>query len=253
MPMHDWTRAGAGAYHNFRFLWVAALIDRLNAGLLPAGFFAMAERSIGQPESDCGMKSNAGDGRNPQSEIRNPESRGCPIAPVRSRTRFVLSVPPEQERYARKTHRVIVRHELGDVVAVIEIVSPGNKDRLLSLQTFVWKAVDLIQQQVNLMVIDPFPPGQHDPEGVPATIWSEFSNEPFELPKDKPLTLAAFQVEPIKTAHIETIAVGDPLPDMPLFLYGEFGIDVPLEETYQTTWGVLPIELRELVETAPRQ
>ena len=247
MPMHDWTRVRAGTYHNFHVLWMSSITNRLNAGLLPAGYFAMAEQIIGQPEPDV-VTLQAGPRRN-----QPPSNGGVAIAPVRSKTRFVLSVPPEQERYARKTHRVVVRHELGDVVAVIEIVSPGNKDRLLSIQTFVWKAVDLLQQQVNLLVIDPFPPGRHDPEGVPAAIWSEFSNEPFELPKDKPLTLAAFQVEPIKTAHVETIAVGDPLPDMPLFLYGEYGIDAPLEETYQTTWGVLPIELRELVETAGGQ
>ena len=72
----------------------------------------------------------------------------------------------------------------------------------------------------------------------------------FELPRDKPLTLASYQAEPIKTAYVETIAVGDRLPDMPLFLYGEFGIDVPLEETYQTTWNVLPIEIRQLLEPA---
>jgi hypothetical protein len=36
---------------------------------------------------------------------------------------------------------------------------------------------------------------------------------------------------------------------MPLFLDGECGIEVPLEETFQTTWGVLPVELREVVET----
>ncbi len=35
---------------------------------------------------------------------------------------------------------------------------------------------------------------------------------------------------------------------MPLFLYGEHHIYVPLEETYQTTWSVLPVEIRILLE-----
>ena len=38
---------------------------------------------------------------------------------------------------------------------------------------------------------------------------------------DKPLTLAAYQVGPVRTAYIEPVAVGDRFPDMPLFLYGE--------------------------------
>ena len=33
-----------------------------------------------------------------------------------------------------------------------------------------------------------------------------------------------------------------------LFLFEAAYITVPLEETYQTTWNVLPVQLRELLE-----
>lgn len=52
MPMHNWAGVKSGVYHNFHFRWIAAIMDRLNAGLLPAGYFAMAEQIIGQPETD---------------------------------------------------------------------------------------------------------------------------------------------------------------------------------------------------------
>ena len=245
MPMHDWTRVKAGTYHNFHVLWMSSITNRLNAGLLPAGFFAMAEQIVGRPETDVVTLQT---GARPKPSVAS--NGGVAIAPVRPKTRFVLPIPPEKERYARKANRIAIHHELGEVVAVIEIVSPGNKDRKRSLQTFADKAVDLLQQQVNLLIIDPFPPGPHDPNGIHGAIWGELTDQPFELPKDKPLTLAAYQVEPIKTAYVETIAVGDRLPDMPLFLYDEYGIDVPLEETYETTWNVLPVEIRQLLETA---
>ena len=48
MPMHNWARVMSGDYHNFHFRWLAAIMDRLNAGLLPAGYFAMAEQIIAQ-------------------------------------------------------------------------------------------------------------------------------------------------------------------------------------------------------------
>ncbi len=275
MPMHDWTRVKAGTYHNFHYRWVAAIMDRLNAGLLPSGFFAMAEQIIGRPETDVvtlqrGARPKLPAAANGGVAIAPVFTAGVPMftagvpmftagvpvftagVPVRPKTRFVLPIPPDQERYARKANRIVIHHELGEVVAVIEIVSPGNKDRKHSLQTFAWKAVDLLQQQVNLLIIDPFPPGPHDPSGIHAAIWSELTDQPFELPKDKPLTLAAYQVAPMKTAYVETIAVGDHLPVMPLFLYDEYGIDVPLDETYQTTWNVLPIEIRQLLEPANR-
>ena len=173
---------------------------------------------------------------------------GVAVAPARPRTRFVLPIAREQERYARKANQIVIHHELGDVVAVIEIVSPGNKDRTHSLRSFVDKAIDILQQQVNLLIIDPFPPGHHDPQGIHGAIWNEFTDQPFELPPDKPLTFAAYQVEPIKTAYVEPIAVADRLPDMPLFLLDEYNVNVPLEETYQTTWNVLPVEIRQLLE-----
>ncbi len=241
MPMHDWTRVTAGTYHNFHYRWIAAMMDRLNSGMLPSGFFAMAEQIIGRPETDVVTLQAAG-----RSQPPDLSHCGVAMASPRPTTRFVL--PLEQERYARKAHRIAIHHTLGAVVAVIEIVSPGNKDRKNTLRAFVIKAVELIDGGVNLLIVDPFPPTRHDPQGIHKVIWDEFTSDPFELPADKPLTLAAYQVAPSKTAYVEPVAVGDRLPDMPLFLYDEVYVAVPLEETYQTTWNVLPAELRRLLE-----
>jgi hypothetical protein len=240
MPMHDWTRVQAGTYHNFHLLWIGNLTNRLNAGLLPPDFFAMAEQIIGRPETDVVTL---------QTRSKSPDGRtgGAVATPARPKTRFVMPIGRDADRYARKANRIVIRHELGEIVAVIELVSPGNKDRKRALQSFVEKAVDLLQQQVNLLIIDPFPPGPHDPHGVHGAIWAEFTDEPFELPPDKSLTLAAYQVEPVRTSYVEPIAVGDPLPDMPLFLEGEHYVSVPLEETYQATWNVLPEQIRQLL------
>lgn len=243
MPMHNWTRVKAGVYHNFHFRWIAAIMDRLNAGLLPAGYFAMGELSIGQPETGVVALETFAD-----ATPRRDDEGEVATVQVRPLTRFVVQYPSDAQRYARKTHCVVVRHELGKIVAVVEVMSPGNKDRQHSLRTFVDKCVDLLDQQVNLLIIDPFPPGVHDSSGIHQVISAVYSDEPFELPPDKPLTFVAYQVSPLLTAYVEPIAVGDPLPDMPLFLRDDQGTNVPLEETYQATWRVLPREIRGLLE-----
>jgi hypothetical protein len=46
---------------------------------------------------------------------------------------------------------------------------------------------------------------------------------------------------------VEPFAVGQSIPDMPLFLQNSFYINVPLEATYMDTWSVLPQPLRDLV------
>ena len=93
----------------------------------------------------------------------------------------------------------------------------------------------------------PAPPSPRDPQGIHKAIWDEFTDEPFELPADKPLTLVAYQASPEITAYVEPVAVGDALPDMPLFLDDDFYVNLPLEATYAATWNVLPKELKALL------
>jgi len=239
--MHDWSQVSSGIYHNFHLLWMAMITNRLNAGLLPRGMVAMAEQIIGGPEPDVVTLQ--------QNDVEfSPSGSGAATmteAPPKPKTTFV--VPVEVERYAAKANRVVVRHSLGKVVAVIELVSPGNKDSRHALRSFVEKTVDLLYDNVNLLIIDPFPPGPRDPQGIHKAIWDEITDEPFELPADRNLTLVAYQASPIKTAYVEPFAVGAMIPDMPLFLQNDFYIYLPLEKTYMDTWNVLPQSLRDLV------
>jgi hypothetical protein len=52
MPIHDWTRAEAGDFHDFHQCWVVAIANALNRGLLPPGYMAILERDTGQPVPD---------------------------------------------------------------------------------------------------------------------------------------------------------------------------------------------------------
>ncbi len=49
-------------------------------------------------------------------------------------------------------------------------------------------------------------------------------------------------------AYIDPVAVGDVLPDMPLFLKAGIYVPTPLEATYQTTWKGFPAVLKRLLE-----
>jgi hypothetical protein len=72
--------------------------------------------------------------------------------------------------------------------------------------------------------------------------------EPFELPADKPLRLVAYEATPIKTAYVEPLAVGDALPEMPIFLTADMYVLAPLETTYMTTWSLCPQPIKDLLE-----
>ena len=104
---------------------------------------------------------------------------------------------------------------------------------------------------MHLLIVDLFPPSKRDPQGIHQAIWERIADEPFALPPDKPLTLAAYAVWPDTAAYIEPVAVGDVLPDMPIFLTAEEWIPCPLEATYQTAWEQFPAPLKGPLEAPP--
>ncbi|HEV3202958.1 MAG TPA: hypothetical protein VGY77_01180, partial [Gemmataceae bacterium] len=69
---------------------------------------------------------------------------------------------------------------------------------------------------------------------------------------DKPLTLAAYAAGSEKVAYVENVAVGDRLPDMPIFLTPDHYVPCPLEASYQVTWGVFPVALKGPLELSPK-
>lgn len=153
----------------------------------------------------------------------------------------------ESVHYARKTHRLAIHHDLGNVVAILELLSPGNKDTKHALRSFSRKSAAVLRNGVHLSLIDPFPPGKYDPHGIHRAIWENVTLcSPFEQPADKRLTLASYEGGAVPTAYVEPFAVGQALPDLPIFLEEGFYIMVPLEETYLATWNRLPSEIRAL-------
>ena len=164
-----------------------------------------------------------------------------PITGIVSRT--------TKEIYAVRANRIIVRHHLGRIVAVIEIVSPGNKDSRAALRDFVEKTIDCLRAGIHVLIVDLFPPTPRDRFGLHKVIWDEIVEEEFTFPEGKDRILASYETGRVRAAYVEPVAVGDALPDMPLFLAKPGHIRVPLEPTYQATWDASPEELRIAVET----
>ncbi len=52
MPLHDWTRVEAGIFPHFHVTWVPELSNALNGGLLPQGYYALAEQHAGRAIAD---------------------------------------------------------------------------------------------------------------------------------------------------------------------------------------------------------
>ena len=241
MPMHDWTRVTAGMYHDFHLDWISTIKKRLNGGILPPGYRAMAEQVMGSVEPDVvGLrKRGANDDGLIATLARQPVAR--------------MVGESLKRRYAAKANRIAIHHKLGQIVAVIELVSPGNKSSRRDFGQFLDKAAALIDRGIHLLIVDPFPPTRRDPRGIHRAIWDKIARDEdsFAFSATKPLTVASYRADPF-AAFVESIAVGDSLPDMPLFLDSVHHIEVPLEECYQETWTEQGADFDEYVEAAAR-
>jgi hypothetical protein len=130
---------------------------------------------------------------------------------------------------------------------MVEIVSSGNKNNQSGLNAFVRKAQEALAAGIHLLIVDLFPPSSRDPQGIHRAIWGEDCGEDYTLLADKPLTCVAYVGGAGAEAFIEPVAVGDALPEMPLFLTPEIYVPMPLEATYQSAWEAMPTYWREVL------
>jgi len=246
VPVHDWKRVEAGIFHDFHLSWIGAIRSALNSGLLPPDYYALAEQQTGGFGPDVvslrGLgKSGHGE---PTNGVAHPSGPGLVVAPPQTRIRF----ESRQATPRLKGSPICIRHVSGDdVVAVIEIISPGNKTGKKPFRALVDKACALLDNGIHLLVLDLFPPGKRDPNGFHGALWEELEDEPFHLPAAKPLTQVAYEVGESIKAYVEPIAVGDVLPPMPLFLEPGGHVVVPLEATYQAAWEEVPRRWQQVV------
>ena len=250
MPLHDWTRVEAGIFHDFHVSWIPEIKKTLNGGLLPEGYYALAEQHAGRAIADLLTlhTSSPAYESSPAQWPLPPATGGVAVADAPPRTRRRHTVEPAMLARRRS---LAIRHVSGHrLVALIEILSPANKDRPGHVEEFVVKAESALNLGIHLLLVDLLPPGPHDPRGMHGVILHRLdpSGELYDLPADEPMTLASYAAGPAVEIYVEHVALGAALPDMPLFLRPDRYINVPLELTYLAAYAGMPAFWREVLE-----
>jgi hypothetical protein len=152
--------------------------------LLPGDYYAMAEQqAAGLGPDVLTLQGTAGDGE---------EGAIATVKRTQPKSTHYAKAPAEFHR--RQKISIAVRHVSGDrIVAMIEIISPGNKNNANAFNAFVQKACELLEHRIHLLLIDPFPPGRGDPTGIHGAIWAMVDDEPFRLPAERPLTIVSYE------------------------------------------------------------
>ena len=161
MPLHDWTRVDDGIFHSFHNSWIATIVETLNSGLLPEGYYSLGDQvaGLGDPDvlalyvPDANGNSN-GDGFSGDG--------GTALMTAQPKTRVVAHA--NNDNYTRLQRRIAIRHVSGHrIVALIEIISAGNKSSHFRWNEFLDKALSAIRGGIHLLLIDVYPPTARDP------------------------------------------------------------------------------------------
>jgi hypothetical protein len=127
----------------------------LNGGLLPPSYYALPEQLAGGLGPDVlTLRHPFGNGAAPGLE---PPGGGVALAVSPPKVR--IRVRSEANLFAAKAKTVTIRHVSNhQVVALLEIVSPGNKNIQNGLNAFVRKAREALAAGIHLVLVDLFPP-----------------------------------------------------------------------------------------------
>jgi hypothetical protein len=147
---------------------------------------------------------------------------------------------PAQEEYEV---RVYDRRDGKRLVAAVEIVSPANKDWPESRRAFAVKCAAMLQQGVCVSIVDVV---TTEPLNLYADIMSLLD---LSDPALKPEPPAVYSVclrprkrsRPVLDVWFYPLALGQPLPSLPLWLSEDVAIKLDLEPSYEDACRVLHI------------
>ena len=250
MPLHDWSRVESGIFHAFHGSWITEIQIALNAGLLPDDYYALAEQHVGDYVADVVTLHTPP--TTSQLElpafIASSSSGGIALAEAPLKISHHEKIELDLLELQRS---ISIRHlSTHRIVAIIEVVSPGNKNQLAHYEQFVQKILHTIRRKVSVLLVDVHATGSFDRDGINASIRNLLAPQAAPI-TDPPRhsTLATYCPDPprsvdIYTEHVEPLK---PLPDMPVFLTPDRYVNVPLESTYLEAWSGMPAFWRNVV------
>ena len=213
-------------WDSFHGAWAEAMAQHLNQFLLPENFVAEARVHLGgQVEIDVGTFAEPGS--------QSASSGGVAVwAPPQPTATALLDFQ------APDLFEVQVLAEEGGarLVAVIELVSPANKDRPSNRRMFAVKCASYLQSGVSVIVVDvvtertgnlhvellqllasPQPAPRQDGHDLYATAYR---------------TVAGIDGLNLET-WVESLSIRQSLPTLPLWIGPELALPMDLEVTYQ--------------------
>jgi hypothetical protein len=233
VPLRDHFRppvSTTASWEGFHGQWPALIIQYLRTKL-PPGYVAEPRVHVGQPaEVDVSTYE-----RDDAPRLGRPADAngGVAVAPWIGEAVAVETEPPDEYEYSVRVYDVERGRQL---VATIEIVSPGNKDRPAKRNALIAKCAALLRAGVAVSVIDLVTNRRFN---LYADLRA-FIGHPDPTMRDDPPAVYAASCRWVRhedKAVLQSVAVplvvGRPLPTLPLWLAEDVVISLDLEPSYE--------------------
>jgi hypothetical protein len=229
-PLH-----GPRRWEGFHHAWATLIAQHLNQGILPPDYYAEPEITVG-----------------PEMEI-DVATLELPATEKASPSGAAVWAPPRPEISAKVSfarldgYEVRVYQDLGgaELRAAVELISPANKDRVGSRRTFAAKCAGYLKHGLGVALVD-----------IVTARTANLHKEVFDTLEVKErratwksatnLYAVSYRAvtarrSPRVEAWPETLALGEPLPELPLWLSVDLCVPLPLEASYLATCRSLRI------------
>ncbi len=217
-------------WEGFHSKWANVLVDELNQTLLPPGYFAEPHVHVGaRVEIDAATFEGAAASGRPAPDGATavlPTRTWAPPAPT-------LVMPAA---FPDAFEVQVFGTETGPrLVAAVELISPANKDRAGHRRAFAIKCASYLCQGIGLILVDVVTSRGGNLHDEIVRLLPEAGA--FLFPMEPPLYATAYRpIRRDETDQTEVwltpLAVGRPLPVLPLALTAELCLPVNLESTY---------------------
>lgn len=224
-------------WRGFHGAWAAAMARLLNHGILPAGYYAvLLVDHEGPIEIDVAALREQGIPGSINEGV-GPWNWAAP-APA-------LTVAVDLAAVDGVEVQVFVDDGDPRLAAAIELLSPRNKDRPTARQAFAVKCVGYLQQGGSVMIVDTVTTRRADlNRAILSLLGADIGAETTPQPG---LSAVSYRVvgnegEPRQLQIWPApLALGRPLPTLPLWIASELSVPLDLDASYQTTCADLRI------------
>lgn len=210
-------------WNTFHAVWAGSIADSLTQSV-PREFQVREHLKLGG-----GVEIDVAAIRHPPGTNGTPTERASDWQPGRPAATIPAVFPDQFE--------VLVYRQFGgrQLVAAIELISPGNKDAPDSRGAFAGKVASYLHEGVSVLIIDVVTERKANLHDEIVRLMRMPSN--LEMSAEPALYAASYRpVLREKRAEIDIwtnpLRIGDPLPTMPLRLIADYFVPVELEATY---------------------